>query len=290
MQRIIFTNARGQSVELKSSAPFLLQSIDGLGDVDADVQTQKAPFQDGSTYIDTVLQERPISMQIAILASDTTTLLQQRQILASVFNPKLGKGVLRYENDETIREIEAVPDSVPAFPSGKENRGPTFQKALINLLCPEPFWLNDRDIIDELAVFEGGLSFPLSFPNMFSQQSDSRTKLLVNEGDVETSVNITFHGPATAPIRITNETTGEFIEVNQSLLEGEKLVINTKFGKKQVIKVASDGNQTNAFHYINLESTFFQLIPGNNLLSYSTGADYERAPVIVTWRNRYLAV
>jgi hypothetical protein len=289
MQRIIFTNARGQSVELKSSAPFLLQSIDGLGDVDADIQTQKAPFQDGSTYIDSVLQERPISIQIAILARDTATLLQQRQYLATVFNPKLGPGTLRYENDETVREIKAVPDGVPAFPSGKENRGPRFQKALVNLLCPDPFWLTEEKV-DQLVVWEGGLEFPLELPTFFAQQSDNKAKILFNDGDEKTPVFVTFHGPATAPIKIMNVTTGEFIEVNQSLLVGERLEINTAFGQKRVTKVLADGTEVNAFHYISLDSTFFQLIPGNNLLDYSTGSDYERAAVTITWRNRYLSV
>ncbi|MED4299745.1 phage tail family protein [Geobacillus stearothermophilus] len=289
MQRIIFTNARGQSVELKSSAPFLLQSIDGLGDVDADIQTQRAPFQDGSTYIDSVLQERAISLQIAILAADKSTLLQKRQYLASVFNPKLGLGTLRYENSETVREIEAVPDGVPVFPSGKENRGPTFQKALVNLLCPSPFWLTEEKV-DQLVVWEGGLEFPLELPTFFAQQSTNKAKILFNDGDVETPIFVTFHGPATAPIKIINVTTGEFIEVNQNLLVGERLEINTAFGQKRVTKVLSDGTEVNAFHYISLDSTFFQLIPGNNLLDYSTGADYERAAVTITWRNRYLSV
>jgi hypothetical protein len=288
MQRIIFTNSKGQFVELKSSAPFLLQNVDGLGDVDADTQTQKSPFQDGSTYIDSVLQERAISLEIVILA-DKLTLLEKRQYLASVFNPKLGKGVLRYENGETIREIEAVPDGVPVFPSGKENRGPTFQKALVNLLCPSPFWLTEEKV-DQLVVWEGGLEFPLELPTLFAQQSENKAKILLNDGDVETPIFVTFHGPATAPIRIINVTTGEFIEVNQSLLVNERLEINTAFGQKRVTKVLADGTKINAFHYISLDSTFFQLQPGNNLLDYSTGADYERAAVNITWRNRYLSV
>jgi hypothetical protein len=289
MQRVVYTNSRGQSVELKSSAPFLLQSVDGLGDVDADTQTQKSPFQDGSTYIDSVLQERAISLEIVIIASDKPTLLQQRQYLASVFNPKLGQGILRYENGEVVREIEAVSDGVPVFPSGRENRGPIFQKALINLICPNPYWLTEEKV-DQLVVWEGGLEFPLELPTFFAQQSTNKAKILFNDGDVETPIFVTFHGPATAPIRIVNVTTGEFIEVNQSLLHGERLEISTAFGQKRVTKVLADGTEVNAFHYISLDSTFFQLIPGNNLLDYSTGADYERAAVKITWRNRYLAV
>ncbi|OAT74564.1 phage tail family protein [Parageobacillus thermoglucosidasius] len=286
MQRIIYTNARGQSVELKSSAPFLLQSVDGLGDVDADIQTQKAPFQDGSTFIESVLQERSISLEIAIIA-DKSTILKQRQFLASVFNPKLGPGTLRYENGETVREIEAVPDGVPVFPSGRENRGPFFQKAMVNLLCPEPFWLDEFHTSEKMSYILGGLSFPLRLGTSFAQRGFK--KILHNQGDVATPVTIEFYGPATNPV-VWNRTTGEFIRVSRTLAETDKLVITTDFGKKSVTIENADGSKTNVFNWIDLESTFWQLVPGENLIEYGSDSDATKSRVIVSYRNRYLSV
>ncbi|RDE19260.1 phage tail family protein [Parageobacillus thermoglucosidasius] len=287
MQRIIFTNARGQSVELKSSAPFLLQSIDGLGDVDADIQMQKAPFQDGSTYIDSVLQERAISIEIAILTRDTTTLLQQRQYLASVFNPKLGPGKLRYEDNGIVREIEAIPDNVPAFPSGKENRLPKLQKALVNLLCPEPFWLDEFSTSEKMSYILGGLSFPLRLGTTFAQRGFK--KILHNQGDVSTPVTIEFYGPATNPV-VWNRTTNEFIKVNRTLAETDKLVITTDFGNKGVVIENADGSKTNVFNWIDLESTFWQLVPGENIIEFGSDSDSTKSRVVVSYKNRYLSV
>jgi len=287
MQRIIFTSAKGKSVELKSSAPFLLQSVDGLGDVNADIQTQKAPFQDGSTYIDSVLQERAISLEIAILATDKASLLQKRQFLASVFNPKLGKGVLRYENGETIREIEAIPDSVPVFPSGQDNRGPIFQNALVNLLCPEPFWLDEFSTSEKMSYILGGLSFPLQLGTSFAYRGFK--KILHNQGDVETPVTIEFYGPATNPV-VWNRTTNEFIKVNRTLVETDKLVITTDFGNKSVTIENADGTTSNVFNWIDLESTFWQLVPGDNIIEYGSDSDATKSRVIVSYKNRYLSV
>jgi hypothetical protein len=287
MQRIIFTNARGQSVELKSSAPFLLQSIDGLGDVDADIQTQKGPFQDGSTYIDSVLQERTISLQIAILATNKPTLLQQRQFLASIFNPKLGPGTLRYENGETVREIEAVPDGVPAFPSGRDNRGPIFQKSIVNLLCPEPFWLDEFSTSEKMSYILGGLSFPLRLGTSFAQKGFK--KILQNQGDVATPVTIEFYGPATNPV-VWNRTTGEFIRVSRTLVETDKLVITTDFGKKSVTIENADGLKTNVFNWIDLESTFWQLVPGENIIEFGSDSDSTKSRIVISYKNRYLSV
>ena len=284
MQRIIFTNARGQSVELKSSAPFLLQSINGLGDVDADIQIQKAPFQDGSTYIDSVLQERPISLEVVILA-DKSILLEKRQYLASVFNPKLGKGVLRYENGETIREIEAVPDGVPTFPSGQDNRGPTFQKALVNLICPNPYWKSTE--ITEEPTFEPLFQFP--FEGVFEIGVQRDLRIIMNDGDAPTPVFIEFHGPAVNPM-IVNRTTGEFIKVNQTLGENEIMEIDTTPGKKSVYFIQPDGTKRNVFNWIDLESTFFQLVVGENEIEYSADSDIQGAIVNISYRKLYNAV
>lgn len=272
-------------MELKSSAPFLLQSVDGLGDVDADTQTQKSPFQDGSTYIDSVLQERSISLEIVILASNTSTLLQQRQYLATVFNPKLGPGTLRYENREVVREIEAVPDGVPAFPSGRENRGPTFQKALVNLLCPNPFWKSTE--ITEEPTFEPLFQFP--FEGLFKMGMQRDQRIIVNDGDAPAPLIIEFYGPAVNP-KITNKTTGEFIKVNQTLQEGEVMKIDTTPGNKSAYFIQPDGTARNVFNWIDLESTFFQLVVGENKIEYSADSDIQGAIVNIRYNKLYNAV
>lgn len=282
MQRVTFVNSRGESIELYQT-PFFLNKIEGLGNVDADIQSQKAPGQDGSTYIKSFLAERFIPIEVVILKD----LQINRQLISRVFNPKLGPGLLIYENDIVRREIMAVSEHVPKFFDERPRR---VERVEIDLICNEPYW-KSAEHQEQLVVWEGGLEFPLQLPTEFATQSSSnKTKLLVNEGDEETPISVTFNGPATAPIKITNKTTGEFIEINQSLLVGERLEINTAFGQKRVSKVLADGTTINVFHYINLDSTFFQLVTGNNLIDYSLGADYERAGVTIAWSNRYLGI
>lgn len=280
--KITYINPRGDSVELSHRAPFFLNKIEGLGDVEANIQSQKAPKQDGSTHINAVLNERFISIELAILQDYHAN----KQFLSRVFNPKLGEGLLIYENKGIKREIKAVSEHVPTFP---DNRANPHKMAMINLVCPNPFWLTEEEV-EQLVVWEGGLEFPLQLPTFFSQQSANKAKILLNEGDAETPISITFEGPATSPITVENKTTGEHITVKQDLLAGEKLEINTAFGQKRVVKVLADGTTQNAFHYITLDSAFFQLIQGNNLIDYSTGEDFERAGVTINWNNRYLAV
>src|SRR5690606_29914750 len=129
------------------------------------------------------------------------------------FNPKLGPGTLVYENGETKREIQAVSESVPVFPSGTDNRGNTYQRGLISLLCPSPFWLDNFTSGEQMSYLMGGLKFPLRLGTSFSQRGFK--KKLVNVGDVATPVKIEFKGPATNPV-VYNRTTGEFIRVRRT--------------------------------------------------------------------------
>ncbi|WP_412102366.1 phage distal tail protein [Paenibacillus larvae] len=46
----------------------------------------------------------------------------------------------------------------------------------------------------------------------------------------------------------------------------------------------------NAFHYIDLASSFFQLVVGKNILEYNSGNDSSKTKVIVSYKNRYVGV
>src|SRR5699024_8603476 len=104
LQRVTYTNSRGDSIVFSSEPPFVLSKIEGLGDVDADVQTQKSPYQDGISYIDTILEPRFIEMEISVVGPNIE---DKRRHLARVMNPKL-YGTFKYENNTVVRQIEGI--------------------------------------------------------------------------------------------------------------------------------------------------------------------------------------
>ncbi|MGN7409972.1 phage tail family protein [Sporosarcina sp. SAFN-010] len=297
MEKLTFLNSRGESIVF-DGPPFYLVSVNGLGDVSATVQRQKAPYQDGSTRIGSTLEERVIPIEFLIVGENYSEVSEFRMKMGRVLNPNLDEGTLRYENGLVVREIKASAESVPFFPDGSGSRTSEMQKGLVTFVASNPFWKTAVDTVEQLVTFSGGLTFPLRLPTIFgNQDSQAKSRIVVNNGDSPTPIEITFEGPATTPIRIDNETTGEFIEVNQSLLEGEQLWISTAFGRKRVEKILADGKRINAFHHILVDptgagpsSTFFQLQPGNNLMTYNTGVEYEKAPVTIRFQPRYLAI
>jgi hypothetical protein len=285
LQKIIFTNSRGQSLVLSQSLPFILSKVDGLGDVQADNQTQRAPFQDGTTYIDTVLSERFITLEIGIFANSTRELSNVRQQFSAVFNPKLGEGLLQYVYDGEIKEIQAIPEHVPTYISGSGNRMGEFQKAMLTLKCPNPYWKSPQ--VTEEPTFEALFQFPFEGEFEIGVQRDERT--ILNDGDSPTPLEIEFYGLAVNPI-ITNKTTGEFIKVNRTIAEGEYMRIDTTKGRKRVEFISSSGTVTNVFNWIDLESTLFELVVGENVLEYSADNDIQGAIVNIRYNKLYNAV
>lgn len=280
-----FTNSKGDYVEFKGGTNFRIFTFEGLDESSVDVQMQSAPFQDGTTYIDNQLNPRSISIEFGIFALSKEQVYDFRRYLSKVFNPKTGLGTLTHEMAGQVREIQAITESGPFYAGGSDNETQRFQRGTIHLICPSPLWKDITSKNYKLEDFIGKFRFPLRFPVRFAARGDSRT--LLNNGDVPTPIKVEFRGPVTNP-KITNLNTGEFIKVNATIPENYKLIIDTSFGNKRVEIVAPDGIVQNAFHHIDLESTFFNLDVGENRISFITEGGYPE--VFVEYKHRYLSV
>lgn len=281
MQKITFENEKGQRVEFKNSRPFILTDIEGVGGVETSLITTKSPYQDGTTHHNTLLNERILVIKGGIMGLDKEDMFKKRQELSSIFSPKM-KGRLTYKNDALERSIDCVVELGPTW--GKKVR--RMQEFMIQLYCPNPFWLDKYEIGEEIAQWLGGFKFPLRLPTKFATKGEPRA-LLINQGDVETPVKIIITGPATNPM-IRNQTTDEYIKVNRILGQGEQLHISTEFGKKRVYIKDNEGIETNVLNWIDLNSTFFNLKAGDNAIDYTSDDDVIRSRVFISFYNRYV--
>ncbi len=282
MRQITYTNKRGESVVFGDVAPYILRKIDGTGGAPANLQTQKAPFQDGVTHLGTLLEPRAITLEVMLLAEGAEAMQGLRSRLARVMNSKVGPGVLRCRYGGHEREIEAIPDLAPVWAQAGDFED-TMQPGLISVLCPSPFWLDIAKESSEIVTWIGGMTFPWRLPSKFAQKGPSIVNI-INRGDVETPVRIEFKGPATNP-KITKRDTGEYMQVIRELVPGDVLIVTTDFGAKRV-----EINGQNAFNYIDLGSTFWQLDVGDNVIEYSSDDPVEPAAVSIAYRNRYVGV
>ncbi|MDF1510883.1 phage tail family protein [Robertmurraya sp. DFI.2.37] len=294
MERLIFTNARGESVTFGASPPFEIITVDGLGDVSAETISQKSAFQDGSTYIDSTLDERVIEITLLIHVLDYSRVVAARQRLSAVMNPKLGLGTLRYEGGGVIREIQAVAESIPRFPDGTQNRGERFQKVSLTLIAPDPYWRQPEATKTEIALWEPLFEFELEIPEDTGIEFGVRTETFIvnvkNDGHVDTGMIIKFRaiGTVVNP-SLFNVNTQEWIKLNYTMTAGEIITINTNRGQKR-IESTLNGVTTNIFNSIARGSTFLQLEIGDNLLRYDADENINGLEVDIYHASKYVGV
>jgi len=289
MARLTYTNERGQSLTFGDAAPLLVTKIDGLGSPQNEIYRQKSPYQDGTTVTHTALDERELVLEGVILASAQDR-QKYRQVLLQTFNPKL-KGTLVFERYGTKKQIECIPELAPSFPSNMQEN---YQQFLITLLCPSPFWQDLQEGKEEIALWVSDWEFPIEmFENgmEFGHRATTLIKNIINNGDVECGIRVEFRALSTVSNpSIFDFNSREFIKVKQDLVAGDKLIITTHFGNKRVELIKSDGTVENVFNYIDLDSTFLQLQPGDNLLQYDAEQGIDNLEVAIYHRPLYVGI
>ena len=111
-----------------------------------------------------------------------------------------------------------------------------------------------------------------------------------NSGDVKSGIRIEFRaiGAVTNPV-LLNVDTREFIKLNISLVAGDVLTVSTGYGEKAV-KLNRGGTITDAFRYLDVDSSYLQIAVGDNLFRYSADANAENLEVSIYHNNLYLGV
>ncbi len=259
-----YTNAGGAFIKFEESS-YRVLNLEGIGGAPVNIQTQKAPFQDGVTYIDTVLEPRYINVEFLLLGADIDGM---RRNICNIINPKT-TGTLYYTNNDTTYTIDVNVDLAPTFLGGASNIGKNWQRGVLTFIATDPYWKSGAKIATLKAMFDAE-----------------------NEGDVLTPVEIIFaaEGADLVNPKITrygglHSEEGEYIKLNYTIPNGDSVYINTAFGKKEIILLSDD---TNLLNKLDSGSTFFNLNVGVNefVITISSGIiDGE-----IRWRNKYLGV
>lgn len=281
--KITYINEKGMSIDIKYSFPYFFQGVSGEDGLKNEISSYSNYNQDGYSISSEKLSYRDIDITGVLRGDTKQEILNRREFLLRVFNPKL-KGQLIYEDGGIKRIIECRVEESPKFSDRDVWKQQNF---IISLICPNPYW---QDIYEEgeiIATWIGGWKFKFKLPFRFKQKGGPK-KNIYNNGHVETPAEIIFRGPAVNPC-VINDATGEFIKVERTLTSDDTLYITTEFGNKKV-EIERNGVRQNAFHYIDLDSTFFQLQPGDNMIEYTTDNDLDPQSVEIRYRNRYLGV
>lgn len=292
MEKVTFINSRGQSIQLGNDCPFILTKIEGTGAVNVDIQSQKSPYQDGVSYLGNTLDPRTISIEVMLLAETIEEMMIYRRKILNIFNPKLGEGRLIYEIGGIKREIKAISELAPVFPDAEDFKD-VMQPGLIQLYCSNPFFKDISESKEEVAIWRGVFEFPLELVLEGIEMGYREPSLIVNvfnKGDVPCGMKIEFKALGTiVNPSLFNVNTREYFKINKVMEAGEVITVNTQFQNKRV-ELNKNGVKSNAFNWIDFQSTFLQLDVGDNLFRYDADEGLDNLEVSIYFTPQYLGV
>ena len=290
MEKLIYTNKAGQTIEFSATSKYKWQTVDDIGGLEAVSQSIKSPYQDGSTGVgDSYFDSKIIAVEFVVISD---TLDADMRTLYNVLNPKLGMASLTVVNDGKYYLFDKVKTRMLPSRLGAKDRGKTFQITKVIFEVYNPY-LQDLNVSETKAVSGAStFAFPVAITSGFKFGYFNQDGfVLTNLGDVECPLSIIIDGPQTAPLTIEKVLTSEKIVIGLNLTADERLVISTSFDDINVIKyTVSTGEFESAFEYIDVSQTeFFQLATGDNNITI-TAASTEVGSATLQFRNRYVGV
>lgn len=288
------TNYLGDELNLvlnnpEESSDFAVIGMDGLGPVQADINTTELATQDGALYNSARLQSRNIVLTLLFEGND----IEEQRHQTYKYFPVKKKVKLDIITDKRAVTISGYVESNEATPfSSREG-------AQISIVCPTPYFYS-MDISAEETFstlepnfsfeYEGGDPVPENWVGYWSNEGlDADTEFgivhpvrdlaIFYDGDEETGVYITIHavGEVSGELAITSRTAQERFVIDldkvsdytgSSLVAGDTIEICTVKGSKSITLIRSSVS-TNILNCIGRDSDWFQITKGYNTFAYN---------------------
>ncbi|SDN79195.1 phage tail family protein [Acetanaerobacterium elongatum] len=289
IERLVYTNQNGESVEFSHDSLYHTDDVSGLADVRNTIYSVNSMGQDGDTYVGNRIESREIEIVGCIRSRKKEEMLALRRRLNKVLNPQLS-ATLTYSYGDFIRVIDCKANNAPVYA-----KPGVFAGFTVNLLCLDPFWRENAETKAAVASWLGSLEFETEIPMdtgmELGYREPSRIVNVFNAGDVGTGIRAEFRATGTVSNpEILNVDTGEYLRFNNlTLSAGDLLTVSTHYGRK-VCTLKQNGAVTDALRYLDVDSAFLQLVPGDNLFRYSATAGENNLEVSVYHNNKYLGV
>jgi hypothetical protein len=282
------TNEIGESIVFSRSSIFHVNfatDVTGLAEIENEIYSINSMGQDGDTYIGSRIKARDIGIAGYINLRDGVLMREYRRRLNHVINPKYTVTV-KYEYGDFVRVIDGRVESVQF---GKRK---ILQPFALEISCLNPFWRKTYKTRDDVASWLGSFQFPVKITPTWKMgyRQPSYIVNVENQGDVETGIKIEFRALGVVEVpKLLNVNTGEFIQINMTMAAGDVITVNTGYGEKDV-SLYRGGETSDAFRYIDVDSSYMQLAVGDNLFRYSADAGLDNLEVSIYNDDLYLGV
>lgn len=260
MYTLIAENKYGEQLEITNNPRYVITDIDGLYPPEGVINTTQVANMDGSVFNSSHINDRVITITMAINGPAEAN----RLLLYRYFKTKYPVR-LYYKNG--VRDVH-IDGYVSKFSVEYFEKKQTAQ---IEISCPMTLFRAVKESVTEFANIENMFVFPFAIEVAgipFSEIALGEQKTIINGGDVETGVIIKLNALGTVlNPKIYNVDTSDRMTLSVEMQAGDEITINTR-KKEKSITLLRDGVQTNIVGKLDAGSTWFNLIPGDNVFTY----------------------
>lgn len=255
--------ALGESISFSHSSRSHVLEYCNLGNISADIATQKQINMDGLLITSIKLQPRTVTLVLWFVGANDAILSQYRRQIYRIVNPKQRLSIV--QNGYTIT---GYPSATPKIGTAEEVLNEKMSRVYIEVYCDNPLFTTESPSSIAIASWQNNLTFPLNFVDdqiVFGVRLPSIIASLNNPGDFPCGAIFTVQakGQVINP-RLINITTQAYMEFELTLQNGDTLIVDTT---GEIPKALIKGR--NKISSMTEDSSVIRMPVGMSDLSYS---------------------
>lgn len=278
----IVCEREGRTITFGHAPPYWLNNVTGLGELDCDVESEKATGQDGELYQGATANKRNIVIDASVILPDGVDHADVRNTFFAFFVPRQ-PGTLYLYDGNTSRKIEYRTEKCEFDMDG------IFRGVQISLLCPDPTFKAITDESYPMAEITGMIEWPLELAAEFEVgiKDNSLMATVVNDSSVSRGMTITFRasGEVVNPgmVEVSRQ---QRLQINTTMHAGDVIILTTGPGNKR-LKLKRGTEETNINNLWDFGGTWLQVEPGKNVFRYTADSGTDVLEVILSSTPAY---
>lgn len=287
IEKLTYISDNGLFVVFEDEPPFLLTYIDtmSVGSIEDENMSIGGIYQTNATSYD----RRSIPIEVAIIGDENSSgfgVLEQLKLrLVNTIDLNY-QGELIYQNDTGTYSMRG---RFKEIPTGSERLGNNERFNITFISTEQSKWKEKNERVLRMGTVIGGLSFPFTIDKSIQFGTYSTTFALINDTYDKLPVRIIVIGTAQS-VTITNETTGKMMRFNRAISNTQQLEIDTETGTAFIRSGITGKVIENASHYLTLDSDYWYLQRGRNVITLDGGGQTTRPLGYLFWRKQYAGV
>jgi hypothetical protein len=253
MFKMIFENQNGTQLHFGEGYPFTIIEFTGMNPPSATINTNESALVDGAKFNSSKLNMRHVQVAFVIEEDAAKNRLEVYKVLQSKRYLKI-----YYKSELLDVFLEGYVESCDVSHWAKKN------VVTLSVLCPFPYLKVADEVISEFSsassLFHFAFASPADPPQLvFGEIYDFVGARVENAGNVP--CGLIFKLYATGYIgypKVMDRNTGEFFQINISMIAGDQIIVDTTQGYRKVIRIR-DGVEKNIFNNWDPDSTWLQL-------------------------------